>query len=202
MGTGTLEHHGVIGMRWGVRKSRSAMYADKAAHGGKKSTKSSGGSKKKKGKLSGFHSTSSGGEKKKKKITELSDAELDHMINRLKKENELRSLVNIKAKADAEKSPLETFKKIVSNPAAQDIARMTMRMISSSSQEKSKAAANRQKNLSDIRSEFAKSMANKMSASEIQKINHSKITEEFIRGNYDIEGIKSKLAKVTAKPKA
>lgn len=77
MFTDTLTHHGVKGMKWGVRKDRrSSSNPLRKKSSSKQTTRSTKASKK----------------KKKVKIKELSDAELQKKINRLQMEKRYRDL--------------------------------------------------------------------------------------------------------------
>lgn len=87
---GTLSHHGIKGMRWGVRrfqnKDGSLTPAGKKRYG---SADVKAGSSPERSKPSLLRGKSGGG----KKLSEMTDAELDARINRLKKEQTYRDLV-------------------------------------------------------------------------------------------------------------
>lgn len=84
-----LIHYGIKGMRWGVRRTEEQLARARGESTTKK--KSSGGifSKKKATKKS---SKSASEEKPKKKVSEMDDAELKQVVERLRLENAYRTL--------------------------------------------------------------------------------------------------------------
>ena len=78
-----LMHHGVKGMKWGVRRSKSQL-----ARASRKSDKKSDREEEKSQSKASKSKTSF-----KKHVKSLSTAELDQRINRLKKENEYKELL-------------------------------------------------------------------------------------------------------------
>ena len=93
-----LEHHGVKGMKWGVRKSRSAKYLDLAEKGG---------SKKRRNKLTPAQKERI----KKAKIKAKADIKVAKLNAKAKKIEARSNLESAKAKAESSKAQTEAPKK-------------------------------------------------------------------------------------------
>ena len=93
-----LEHHGVKGMKWGVRKSRSAKYLDRAEKGGGKKRKN--------------NLTPAQKERiKKAKIKAKADIKVAKLKKKKKKIEARTKLESAKAKAETSKAQTEAPKK-------------------------------------------------------------------------------------------
>src|SRR5699024_949642 len=93
-----LAHHGVKGMKWGVRRSRSAKYLDRAEKGG---------SKKRKNKLTPAQKERI----KKAKIKAKADIKVAKLNAKAKKIEARSNLESAKAKAESSKAQTEAPKK-------------------------------------------------------------------------------------------
>ena len=83
-----LTHHGILGMKWGVRRFQNKDGSLTAA--GKKRYGSDGGE----ADSSGSGGKAKGNENRPKKISEMSDAELRQRLNRLQMEKQLKQLMS------------------------------------------------------------------------------------------------------------
>ena len=118
---GELVHYGILGMKWGVRRTEAQLAR---ARGQTKSEKeSSSGSKSNSGQATKapVKKSSSSSTSKKKSISEMSDDELNHAVRRLQLEKQYRDLNPQKVSAG------KKFVNDVILPAVKDTGRNVLR---------------------------------------------------------------------------
>lgn len=108
MGETEFYHHGVKGMKWGVRRTPAQL-------GHKTGTKKKASKKQ----------TSSKPKSKAKSISEMSDQEIRDRINRLRLENDLKSLSP--QKISRGRSVVNTIAKDMALPAAKEIGQQLIK---------------------------------------------------------------------------